>query len=170
MTEANGKAVVVAVDGSAPGWEALETALYLAHRLGRPVDVLTVIQRVKAGYFAFIDRHLEEEQEAYGQKVLEEAARRGQKAGVQVRPHLLEGEQDISEIILNFLEGAGMVKFLVLGSHGHGFVSRHILGSVTERVIRGIAYRGLTIPVLVVPASAAAEAQTRQESGQRGSA
>lgn len=162
MAEANGKPIVVAVDGSAPGWEAMETALYLAHLLNRPVDVLTVIQRRKSGYFAFIDRHLEEEQHAYGQKIMEEASQRGQKAGVEVRTHLLEGEQDISEAVLAFLEGAGPVKFLVLGSHGHGFVSRHLIGSVTERVIREVAHRGLPVPVLVVPASEAAEAQARQ--------
>jgi nucleotide-binding universal stress UspA family protein len=152
MAEVNGKPIVVAVDGSNPGWEAMETALYLARLLERPLDVLTVIQRRKAGYFAFIDRHLEEEQHTYGQKVLDEAVARAQKAGVEVRTHRLEGETDIHEAIIVYLEAAGPVKFMVMGSHGHGFVSRHILGSVTERVIREIAYRGLPVPVLVVPA------------------
>ena len=73
--------------------------------------------------------------------MVEAQAKRGQKAGVEVRPHLLEGEQDVSELILSFLEGAGPVKFLVMGSHGHSFVSRHIIGSVTERVIREVAHR-----------------------------
>jgi nucleotide-binding universal stress UspA family protein len=157
MAEANGKPIVAAVDGSAPGWEAMETALYLASLLKRPVDVLTVIQHRKAGYFAFIDRHLEEEQQSYAGKILAESQERGQKAGVEVRTHLIEGESDISEAIIGYLEAAGPVKFLVLGSHGHGFVSRHILGSVTERVIREVAYRGLLVPVLVVPAPKSAE-------------
>ncbi len=161
MAEANGKPIVVAVDGSAPGWEAMETALSLAHLLNRPVDVLTVIQHRKSGYFAFIDRHLGEEQHSYGAKILAEAQERGGKAGVEVRTHLLEGEKGASEAILNVLEAAGPVKFLVLGSHGHSFVSRHIIGSVTERVIRDVAYRGLPVPVLVVPASEAAEAETK---------
>jgi len=161
MAEANGKPIVVAVDGSAPGWEAMETALSLAHLLNRPVYVLTVIQHRKSGYFAFIDRHLEEEQHSYGVKILEEASARAQKAAVEARTHLLEGGKDVSEAILTFLEGAGPVKFLVLGSHGHSFVSRHIIGSVTERVIRDVAYRGLQVPVLVVPASEAAEAETK---------
>jgi nucleotide-binding universal stress UspA family protein len=157
MAEANGKPIVVAVDGSAPGWEAMDTALYLAKLIDRPVEVVTVIQRRKAGYFAFIDRHLEEEQAAYGNKVMDEAVARGQKAGVQVTTHLLEGEKDIHEVIIDFLGSKGPVKFLVIGSHGHGFVSRHILGSVTERVVREIAYRGLSVPVLVVPAPKGAE-------------
>ncbi len=165
MADANGKPIVVAVDGSAPGWEAMETALYLAKLLNRPVDVLTVIQHRKAGYFAFIDRHLEEEQHSYGDKILAEAAERGQKAGVETRTHLLEGEKDISEAVINYLAAAGPVKFLVMGSHGHGFVSRHLIGSVCERVIREVAYRGLPVPVLVVPAPPQAESPPNPISG-----
>ena len=110
MAEANGKPIVVAVDGSAPGWEAMETALSLAHLLNRPVEVLTVIQRRKSGYFAFIDRHLVEEQHSYGVKILEEAGVRAQKAAVAARTHLLEGEKDVSEAILAFLDGGEAVR------------------------------------------------------------
>jgi nucleotide-binding universal stress UspA family protein len=153
MAAASGKPIVVAVDGSAPAWDAMETALYLAHLIERPVDVLTVIQLRKSGYFAFIDRHLQEEQQAYARKVLDEANQRGQKAGVEVRTHLLESEKDISEAIIAYLEGSEPIKFLVLGSHGHGFIGRHILGSTTERVIREVTHRALPVPVLVVPAA-----------------
>jgi len=153
MAGVNDKPIVVAIDGSEPAWLALETALYLAHLIGRPVDVLTVVQLRKSGYFAFIDRHLQEEAGVYARKVLEQAQERGQKAGVEVRPHILESEKDISEAILGYLQETGAVKFLVLGSHGHGFVSRHLIGSTTERVIREVARRGLPVPVLVVPAS-----------------
>ncbi|MHB8066726.1 MAG: universal stress protein [Desulfobaccales bacterium] len=153
MAEANGKPIAVAIDGSAPAWEALETALYLASLISRPVDVLTVIQLRKAGYFAFIDRHLQEEAQDYAKKLMAEAAERGKKAGVEVRPHMLQSEKDISEAIINYLEGSGPVKFLVLASHGHGFIGRHILGSTTERVIREVTHRGLSVPILVVPAA-----------------
>lgn len=153
MATVSGKPIAVAVDGSAPAWEAMETALYLAKLLDRPVDVLTVIQLRKAGYFAFIDRHLKEDQETYAQKVLAEALARGRKAGVEVRTHALSSERDVSEAIIGYLESAGLVKFLVLGTHGHGFVGRHLIGSTTERVIREVAHRGLQVPILVVPAT-----------------
>lgn len=153
MAEANGKPIAVAIDGSAPAWEAMETALYLAGLISRPVDVLTVIQLRKAGYFAFIDRHLQEEAQDYAKKLLAEAQERGKKAGVEVRPHMLESEKDISEAIINYLEGAGPVKFLVLASHGHGFIGRHVLGSTTERVVREVSRLGLPVPILVVPAA-----------------
>lgn len=152
MLREKAKSIAVAVDGSAPAWEAMRRALNMARLLELPLDVLYVVQLRKAGYFAFIDRHLKEDQEDYAKKVLEEARQRSQKAGVEVRTHVLESEKDISEAIIAFVEEARGIKFLVLGSHGHGFIGRHILGSTTERVIREVAHRGLPVPVLIVPA------------------
>uniref|UniRef100_A0A7C3SI35 Universal stress protein n=1 Tax=Desulfobacca acetoxidans TaxID=60893 RepID=A0A7C3SI35_9BACT len=152
MAGTQSKPIVVAVDGSAPSWEAFDTAVSLAKLMGRPIDVLHVIQLVKAGYFAFIDRHLQEEHEALARQILAEAQERGKQAGVEVRTHLLETEKDPTSAILEYLEQAGEVKFLVLGTHGHGFIARHLLGSVTERVIREVTSRGLKVPVLIVPA------------------
>lgn len=157
MTEKKAKPIVVAVDGSPPSWEALEMAIGLAKLLDRPIDVLHAVQLVKAGYFAFIDRHLQEEHEAQAQKILVEAQERGKKAGVVVRTYLLQSEKGPSEAIIDYLAKAGPVKFLVMGAHGHGFVARHLLGSVTERVVREVAYRGLPVPVLITPATAAEE-------------
>lgn len=156
------KSIAVAIDGSVPGWEAMKRAINMARLLELPLDVLHVIQVVKAGYFAFIDRHLQEEQEAQARKVLDEAVQRGQKAGVEVRTHLLEGEKEPSEAIVAFLEQARGIKFLVLGSHGYSFVGRQLLGSVTERVIREVAHRGLPVPVLVVPAPPVEEAEAQK--------
>jgi nucleotide-binding universal stress UspA family protein len=152
MAGTQSKPIVVAVDGSAPSWEAFDTAVSLAKLMGRPIDVLHVIQLVKAGYFAFIDRHLQEEHEALARQILAEAQERGKQAGVEVRTHLLETEKDPTSAILEYLEQGGEVKFLVLGTHGHGFIARHLLGSVTERVIREVTSRGLKVPVLIVPA------------------
>jgi nucleotide-binding universal stress UspA family protein len=152
MAENKGKPIVVAVDGSPPSWDAMETAISLARLMDRPIDVLHAVQLVKAGYFAFIDRHLKEEHEAQAQKVLAEAVERGQKAGVEVRPHLLQSEKGPSEAIIAYLTEAGPVKFLVLGSHGHGFMARHLLGSVTERVVREVTHLELPVPILIVPA------------------
>ena len=75
MAVGKAKSIAVAVDGSAPGWEAMQRAINMAQLLALPLDVLHVIQLKKAGYFAFIDRHLQEEQESYAKGVLEEARR-----------------------------------------------------------------------------------------------
>ena len=143
--------ISVAVDGSVSGWEAMKRAINMARLLALPLDVLHVVQLRKAGYFAFIDRHLKEDQQAYAKKVLAEAVQRAEKRGVEARTHLLEGEKDPAGAIIEFLEEARGVKFLVLGAHGHGFVGRHLLGSTTERVVREVARRALPVPVLVVP-------------------
>jgi nucleotide-binding universal stress UspA family protein len=153
MTTGKAKSIAVAIDGSAPSWEAMKRAINMARLLELPLDVLHVVQLRKAGYFAFIDRHLKEDQEAYAKTVLHEAVQRGEKGGVEVHTHLLEGEKDPSGSIIAFLEEARGVKFLVLGAHGHGFVGRHLLGSTTERVVREVARRALPVPVLVVPST-----------------
>jgi len=151
MVTENAKSIAVAVDGSTAAWEAMQRAINMAQLLQLPLDVLHVIQLRKAGYFAFIDRHLKEDQEAYAKKVLADAVLRAEKKGVVVHTHLIEGEKDPSGAIINFLDQARGVKFLVLGAHGHGFVGRHLLGSTTERVVREVARRALPVPVLVVP-------------------
>ena len=151
MAAEKAKSIAVAVDGSAPAWEAMQRAINMARLLELPLDVLHVVQLRKAGYFAFIDRHLKEDQEAYAQNVLNEAVQRAQKKGVEVRTHLLEGEKDPSGAIVDFLDKARGVKFLVVGTHGHGFMGRHLLGSTTERVLREVTHRGLPVPILVVP-------------------
>lgn len=153
MVAEKAKSIAVAVDGSVSGWEAMNRAINMARLLTLPLDVLHVIQLRKAGYFAFIDRHLQEDQEAYAKKVLEEAVQRAEKKGVVVHTHLLEGEHDPSESIVAFLDRARGVKFLVMGTHGHGFMGRHLLGSTTERVLREVAHLALPVPVLVVPST-----------------
>jgi len=151
MAEEQARPIVVAVDGSEPSWHAMETAIHLAKLMGRSIDALYVVQLVSAGYFSFIDRHLREEQESYAHKVLAEAQERGKESGVEVRPHMLESGKDPAGSILEYLEQSGPVKFLVLGTFGHGFVARHIIGSVTERLIREVTNRNLPVPILIVP-------------------
>lgn len=144
--------IAVAVDGSRPSWEAFGRAINMAKLLNLELDVLFVIQLKKMGYFAFIDRHLQEDKEAMAQAIFAEAAQRAEKAGVVLHTHLLETEEDPATAIVDFLDKARGVKFLVIGSYGRGFRSRTILGSTTEKVIQEIARRVIPVPVLVVPA------------------
>ena len=65
MAAEKAKSIAVAVDGSVSGWEAMQRAINMARLLTLPLDVLHVIQLRKAGYFAFIDRHLQEDQQVY---------------------------------------------------------------------------------------------------------
>ena len=58
------KSIAVAVDGSDPSWEAFGRAVNMAKLLNLELDALFVVQLRKMGYFAFIDRHLQEDKEA----------------------------------------------------------------------------------------------------------
>jgi nucleotide-binding universal stress UspA family protein len=145
------KSIAVGVDGSEPGWEAFGRAVNMAKLLNLELDALFVVQLRKIGYFAFIDRHLQEDKEAAAKKVFDEVNRRAAKAGIVIHTHLLEGEEDSAYAIVDFLEQARGVKFLVVGSYGKGFKNRAILGSTTEKIIREVARRAIPVPVLVVP-------------------
>jgi nucleotide-binding universal stress UspA family protein len=145
------KSIAVAVDGSEPSWEAFSRAVNMAKTLNLELDVLFVVQLQKMGYFAFIDRHLKEDKEAASKAVFGEAKRRAEQDGVEIHTHLLEGEEDSAYEIVDFIDKARGVKFLVVGSYGKGFKNRAILGSTTEKIIREIARRAIPVPVLVVP-------------------
>jgi nucleotide-binding universal stress UspA family protein len=146
------KSIAVGVDGSNPGWEAFGRAVNMAKLLNLELDVLFVVQLQKMGYFAFIDRHLQEDKEAAAKKVFDEVQSRAAKAGITVHTHLLESEEDPAYAMADYLDTTQGVKFLVVGSYGRGFKNRAILGSTTEKVIREIARRAIPVPVLVVPA------------------
>jgi nucleotide-binding universal stress UspA family protein len=145
------KSIAVAVDGSEPSWEAFSRAVNMAKTLNLELDVLFVVQLQKMGYFAFIDRHLKEDKEAASKAVFGEAKRRAEQDGVEIHTHLLEGEEDPAYEIVDFIDKARGVKFLVVGSYGKGFKNRAILGSTTEKIIREISRRAIPVPVLVVP-------------------
>ena len=145
------KSIAVAVDGSDPGWEAFGRAVNMAKLLNLELDALFVVQLKKMGYFAFIDRHLQEDKEAAAKVIFDEATRRAEKAGVKLHAHLLEGEEDPAYAIVDYIEKVRGVKFLVVGSYGKGFKNRAILGSTTEKIVREIARRAIPVPVLIVP-------------------
>jgi len=88
---------------------------------------------------------------------LEEAARELEGPGRTVRVHLLSGE--LSDELLSFAQRE-RVDLIVSGSHGYGFVTRVILGSVSTQLVRGAR-----CPVLVSPhrASSALRAKEMDE-------
>jgi nucleotide-binding universal stress UspA family protein len=63
----------------------------------------------------------------------------------KVDAHVLEGEP--SHELLEFCDARG-IELIVAGSHGHSFLGRLLMGSVSTRLIRGAH-----VPVLVVPPS-----------------
>lgn len=77
------------------------------------------------------------------ERLAEVSANLGSPPGCKSHSHVLEGEP--SHELLAFSDARG-AKLLVAGSHGHSFVGRLLMGSVSTRLIRSAK-----VPVLVVP-------------------
>jgi nucleotide-binding universal stress UspA family protein len=77
-------------------------------------------------------------------------------ATVHVEPHILEG--DPAAETLRFASGIG-AELIVAGSHGAGFLSRLLMGSVSTRLVRGATCMVLISPPRTVPSELETEPQ-----------
>jgi universal stress protein E len=112
-------------------------ALHLAH-------VVMGIQPAASGDAEWLRTY-----EAGARDRLEDAARELGAGRVRVFPHLLHGEA--VPTLLSLAERTG-VEMVGVGSHGYGFFSRILMGSVSTRVIRGARSPVLVAPPRTVPA------------------
>ncbi|MFC7167407.1 universal stress protein [Halospeciosus flavus] len=143
--------ILVPTDGSDVAEVAIDHAVDLAEKYDAEIHALYVVDvdavsfglgaeqvdRIRQGHFGEMDELEERANDATG-AVAEAAAEHGISAVEEVRvgrPHA---------VIADYAEDED-VDLVVMGSHGRAGVSRAILGSVTERVLRS-THR----PVLVV--------------------
>ena len=140
--------ILVPVDGSDTSTRALLEAIKLASGKARLrlVYVVDEIYPLDAEGYAYIDTEaLREAVRHTGERVLTQAAQSLQKSGVTVETALLEaGGQRIASVIDGDAK-AWPAQLIVLGTHGRSGLSRLLLGSVAEGVVRGT-----TIPVLLI--------------------
>jgi len=128
--------VLVPVDGSPQAWAALEYAL--AEHDDDRITLLTVINPMEAGYSA--ETALPSAAEAWydaakeaAQERFDEAAELAADAGVPIDTALEVGRP--SRVVVDYADEQG-VDHIVMGSHGRKGVSRILLGSVAEAVVR----------------------------------
>lgn len=136
--------ILVPHDFSETGEHALTFALDLAQPLGARVTVLHVYE-VPA--FAFPEMPVETSDltgqiERASQSALDSVVTRAQRPGVDVRALLREGTV-WSEIQL--AAGETRADLVVMGTHGRSGLSRALLGSVTEKVVRTAPCPVLTV-------------------------
>lgn len=139
------KRILVPLDGSPQSWDAFEFAI--EEFPGADVTVLHVIDPVEGGYAVRtgLPRSSEEwyeEAQADAESLFEEARERTAGSDVTIRSAVEVGRP--SRVIVEFSNDEGF-DHLVVGSHGRSGVSRILLGSVAETVVRRS-----TIPVTVV--------------------
>jgi len=143
--------VLVPTDGSETAESAVDQAVDLASKYDATVHALYVVDvdatsyslgseqvdRIRQGHIDEMTEVKEAADEATGY-----VADRGAEYGVEVIEHVTAGEP--ARAIRTFVEDED-VDLIVMGSHGRSGLSRVILGSVAEKVLRRTR-----LPVLVV--------------------
>jgi nucleotide-binding universal stress UspA family protein len=142
--------ILVPIDGSETSKRALQEAIKLADRAARLrlVYVLEEIYPLDAEGYAFIDyAALQQAVRHTGERTLALAAEKVRQSDITAETTLLETN---GERIASVIEGEArrwQADLIVIGTHGRSGLSRLLLGSVAEGVVR-IA----SVPVLLVRA------------------
>lgn len=137
--------ILVPTDGSAGSVKATEHAIDLAEKYGASIHALYVVnvgrlEGMSLNVAGSIDQ-LEEEGEGYVGDVVDAA----DDAGLEATSAIELGQP--AETIIEYADESGS-DLIVIGSQGRGGLSRRLLGSVTEQVVR-LA----TVPVHTVRAA-----------------
>lgn len=140
--------ILVAIDGSQTSERALQEALKLAAGKAqlRLVYVVEEIYPLDTEGYAFIDyAALQQAVRKTGERALAQAAEKARGLGVAAETALLDAG---GERIASVIDGAALdwqADLVVIGTHGRSGLSRLLLGSVAEGVVRGAS-----VPVLLV--------------------
>jgi nucleotide-binding universal stress UspA family protein len=142
------KNVMVATDFSEPSETALDYGRAFARTFGAQLHVAHVVEnvftRTAAGEFGVADvgpilRDLEEA----ARKELDRVVREDDRRELRAKPALLSSSAAALGLVTYATEAS--VDLIIIGTHGRGAMSRLLMGSVAERVVRTAP-----CPVLVV--------------------
>jgi len=142
------KTILVAVDGSAISNLGLDEAILLATEQGATLYVLHVVEEFVLAQGldvpVYVDGLWEAMRDA-GKKTLANAVAKAQQRGVTTRSILAETvRHSVADVILRQAKKCH-ADLIVLGTHGRRGMSRLVMGSDAEGVIREA-----TVPVLLV--------------------
>ena len=140
--------ILVPVDGSEPSNSAVVFALRMAAEehaavtFAHAVEVARIIAMTSTS--AIGPQYALDAAMQAGREILAEARQQAAEGGVKAMTELLEG--DCVDSLLDLAERM-KADLIVVGSHGRGGISRALLGSVAEGILRRA-----TVPVLVTHA------------------
>ncbi|MFP4655944.1 MAG: universal stress protein [Methanohalobium sp.] len=118
--------ILIATDGSENSKEAINSGIEFAKLTGAKVHAIYVIN---APWEREAYRYLRE----IGKKTTNEVKQIGDKNGVDVETHLLEGNP--AEQIIDYAENND-IDLIVMGTHGESGLRRFMMGSVAQKVVR----------------------------------
>jgi nucleotide-binding universal stress UspA family protein len=142
--------ILVPIDGSVTSERALQEAIKLADGNGklRLVYVIEEIYPLDAEGYAYIDyAALQDAARKTGERTLAKAAEKAGQSGISTETALLEVPGERVAIIIDGDAQKWQADLIVIGTHGRSGLSRLLLGSVAEGVIRSA-----TVPVLLIRA------------------
>jgi len=142
--------ILVPVDGSATAERALQEAIRLVAGNGqlRLIYVIEEAYPLDAEGFAFIDyASLKDAVRSTGERTLAKAAEKVRGSGMAVETALLDMSGNRVSGVIDDDAKNWKADLIVLGTHGRSGLSRLLLGSVAEEVVRGTP-----VPVLLVRA------------------
>ena len=142
--------ILVPIDGSATSASALKEAIRLAEGKAlihlayvlEDVYMLDTESQVLIDYVA-----MQETAWNIGEQTLSHAADKVRQSGATVETLLLEARGESIAALVNEEAGNWQADLIVIGTHGRTGLSRLLMGSVAEGVVRGAS-----IPVLLVHA------------------
>ena len=143
------KRILLPLDGSELAEKALPHALAQAEHFEAELILLMVSVQPSEppGMWSLAVKQARDRARASAREYLEQAAVRVKERGVPVKTVTLEGRPHVE--ITRFAED-NQVDLIVMCARGQSGLSRWLMGSVADRVVRGS-----TTPVLLVPATAA---------------
>lgn len=147
------KRILVAIDDSPPSSHALQVALQLAALRGSALRIVHVLEHpASLGGQSYGDhgQHFLELARDHARTLLERGLEAAGAAGVQADTRLIDSAgRRLGEAVADEAR-TWNADLVVVGSHGRSGVSRAVLGSGAEQVVRLAP-----VPVLVVRGSAA---------------
>lgn len=120
------KSILIATDGSENSKKAINSGIEFAKLTGAKVHAVYVIN---APWEREAYTYLREK----GKRATEEVKKLGDKNGVDIETHLLEGNP--AEQIIDYAENNG-IDLIVMGTHGESGLRRFMMGSVAQKVVR----------------------------------
>jgi nucleotide-binding universal stress UspA family protein len=135
--------ILLPTDGSRGNSRAVEQAIGLAAQSDARLHVLFVVEDIPYAP-EMMDGQVEARLREIGEEAISDIRQRADDAGVSVETALEDGTPHQS--ILEYADEEGM-DLIVMGTHGRSGLDRYLLGSVTERVVRGADTPVLTVRV-----------------------
>jgi len=137
--------IVVPIDGSEPAAVAIDLALRMVKEQHAALSFIYVLEIEKLAIatvpVSMNPELIFDEARKAAQEILTGAKTRAKKAGVEADVRLLEG--DCVDSVLQFARD-NKSELIIIGSHGRTGITRALLGSVAEGIIRRAP-----VPVLV---------------------